>query len=204
MKVNVLRNYIRESILILKEENEDIEAEESDSESELNSQRGPTFGDLQSILGLVKKANWTKAGLKAATRFASAYVGNDIISKIFPKGTDSFNEAIVETGVDYLSMFVSKAIGKKFDIKSAASPEKFLAKIYGINDNPGLAKIEVPNEISELIDDKVEASFMISLYKTIAEEAPNKVIPNDYVLDELKKYTSQEHNKTKGAAPVEI
>lgn len=205
MKKSLLKKYIKESVLLLKEdEGEAVEAEdEGDSESELNAQREITFGELQAILGLVKKKNWTKNVFKAATRFASSYVGNDIISKVFPDGVDNFVESSIETGIDTLSAFVSKAIGEKFDIRSAMSPEKFLAKIYGINDKPGLEKITLDDAMSNLIDDKVEGAFMIYLYKEIAKKDPNEVIPDDYAKTEIAKFTPM-YKKTQGTAPVEV
>ena len=187
MSLLLLENYIRESLIL----------------SENTIEPGePTFGDVKGLLGLVNKKNrtkkWLGIGLKVAASFAKAKIelGNEVVKAL--KGKDVLNPNMVEDAIGLINSTLSDKLGAKVDLNSM-SPEKLLARMYGINDEPGLKKLEVPDEVSELIDDDVETEFIPWMYEKVKEEDDSKIIPDTWVVEKLKEYTKNINTKTKGA-----
>ena len=150
-----------------------------------------TFGDLKNFLKYTKTKKFAKSALKFAASIAAGgtlSLGINSISKI--------NEYTEETAQKVADKVMSNFAKKyKVDVKS---PLKMLAKMYGVNDQEGVGVLEIPDNISELIDDKVEEAFIKKLYKDIQDKDDNEVLKDNYVLDELKKYTIK-NQKTAGA-----
>ena len=63
--------------------------------------------------------------------------------------------------------------------------------MYGINKEKGLKFLEVPENVSLLIDDKIENDFIKHLYAIILKKPKDEIIEEDFVLSELKKYTKK-------------
>ena len=75
----------------------------------------------------------------------------------------------------------------KYKIKKQDSAEKKLADIYGVNDKPSL--VGLPEKMSFLIDDKVEADFIVNFLKG---EIENKPEDEELDIEELfKVYTAK-------------
>ena len=89
---------------------------------------------------------------------------------------------------------------KKLGLPKNISPTKALAKFYGVNDEEGLKGIAIPNNVSNLIDDNVEAVFIKNLAKELevkAKSNPDEVVNSDFVMEKLKEFTLG-YEKTKG------
>ena len=63
--------------------------------------------------------------------------------------------------------------------------------MYGINKEKGLKYLEVPENVSLLIDDKIENAFIKKLYSIVLKKPKDEIIEEDFVLKELKKYTQE-------------
>lgn len=127
-----------------------------------------TFGDLKSFLGMTKNK---KRGVKFLK----------FIAKTASGGT-----------IDMLNMvdgFTESAVGEI--INNFKTPEKILAKIYGVNNNEKIKRMSLPKEVSLLIDDKIEEKFIHHLLKKIKNESDEKEIPENYVQEEFENYTKQ-------------
>jgi hypothetical protein len=69
------------------------------------------------------------------------------------------------------------------------TPQKIMAKLYGINDSDKVKGMSLPREISLLIDDSVEEKFISYLIDQIKSKQDEEVIPENYVQDEFENYT---------------
>tara|TARA_B100001094_G_scaffold333255_1_gene409929 strand:- start:3465 stop:4025 length:561 start_codon:yes stop_codon:yes gene_type:complete len=143
------------------------------------------FGDLHAILLLASDARvGGKASnfvIKSAFRFLSSTVSAATLGTI---NVETLGEITVDAFVDKLK---EKNI---IDLKKY-SPEELLKKFYGINKEKGLEFLEVPENVSLLIDDKIENAFIKQLYSVILKKPKDEIIEKDFVLGELKKFTKE-------------
>ena len=135
---------------------------------ELGEASKATFGDLKSFLGLTKNK---KRGVKFLKFIAKTASGGTIDM------------------LDVIDGFTESAVGEI--INNLKTPEKILAKLYGVNDNEKVKNMSLPKEVSLLIDDKIEEKFIHHLVEKIKEENDEKEIPEGYVQKEFEKYTKQ-------------
>ena len=137
-------------------------------DQELGESNKTTFGDLKSFLGLTKNK---KRGVKFLKFIAKTATGGTIDI------------------LDMIDGFTESAVGEI--INNLKTPEKILAKLYGVNDNEKVKNMSLPEEVSLLIDDKIEEKFIHHLIEKIKEESDEKEIPEGYVQKEFEKYTKQ-------------
>lgn len=135
---------------------------------ENNPDSNVTFGDLKSFLGITKNK---KRGVKFLKFIAKTASGGAIDM------------------VDMVDGFTESAVGEI--IGKFKTPEKILAKLYGVNNNEKIKNMSLPKEVSLLIDDKIEEKFIHHLLKKIKNENDDKEIPDDFVQEEFEKYTKQ-------------
>lgn len=167
----LLENYIKNYLLIETNNNQSTE--------------NIKFGDLHSLLLLASDAKVTaKASsfvVKSAFRFLSsslsaATLGTVDVETLGEISVDLFKEKLKEKNI--------------IDLKKY-SPEELLKKMYGINKEKGLKFLEVPENVSLLLDDKIENAFIKHLYSVILKKPKEEIIEENFVLDELKKYTKK-------------
>lgn len=173
--MNILKDYIKEIIL---EETEYVEQE--------NSEKKYTYKELYDFLRFVKHGK----NAKSAVGFVAAVSGGALLDT-----AANLSSIAEETASKLLDKFLTK-----YDLPRG-NPMKALAKFYGVNDAKGLAGISIPNNISNLIDDKVEAAFIASLLKdlkTKSEQSPNETVDKSFVMEKLKEFTTN-YSKTQGA-----
>jgi len=74
-----------------------------------------------------------------------------------------------------------------------------LTKLYGMDDkfqsNTGLDKLNVDDNVSKIVDDKIEAAFINDLLKTLDGMADNEPIPS--VNDKLQAFLAAKFNSHK-------
>lgn len=182
MKKNILKKYIRDYLLI---ENNGLGYVQIPN-------KGYTYKELYDFLCFIKDGRQVKGAL----RFATSVLGS--------AGTES----VLGLGKDYLGLgeeaageAMSKFL-KYLKIPDTKKPLKILAKFYGINDLDGLKGVAIPNNVSNLIDDKIELLFikhLARLLKIKAKKSPNEKIDDDFIMQKLKDFTAGEHEKTSGA-----
>ena len=186
----LIEDYIKEFVSFLNEDSEQEEYSLSDPGEYSDSDR-PTFGDIKAFVNVAKITN-SKA-MKAAISFASHFAGAQAIGSALDAVNIS-HEKITDDVVDAAAGALEKVFGFKL---TSFSPTKILAKMYGVNEKKGFELIQVPPEISNLIDDKIEEDFISHLYKEILKKDNNEEIPDDFVLITLKNFTNN-NKKTKG------
>ena len=152
---------------------------------EETTDKRPTFGELKSFLQLTAKKKLNSKRLGYASNFIRKIVTGGIIpDEILQSGT--------ETVIDYLKK------EKGVDL-SKFTPKKIIAKFYGINDEKGLDVIELPDEVSNIADDKLEENFLYDyLISAIENENDNDIIPSEWTFNQFKKFTKDHNEKTKG------
>jgi len=186
----LIEDYIKEFVSFLNEDSEQEEYSLSDPGEYSDSDR-PTFGDIKAFVNVAKITNGKT--MKLAISFASHFAGAQVIGSALDAVNIS-HDKITDDTVDAVAGALEKVFGFKM---TSFSPTKILAKMYGINDKKGFELIQIPSEVSNLIDDKIEANFISHLYKVILKKDNNEEIPDDFVLNTLKVFT-KENKKTKG------
>ena len=132
MSKRLIESYIKNYIIL---EAKERDAQESSSGSD---SKPPTFGDLQAILGKVKKHKWTSNKL--------SFLGNAIKRLTIGSALES---ELAEVASDEV---LNKLKEKGFDLKKYMSkPRELLLNFYGLNDNKGLKKLELPDNVSNLV-----------------------------------------------------
>lgn len=173
--MNILKEYIKEIIL---EETEYVEIE--------SPEKKYTYKELYDFLRFVKHGK----NAKKAVGFVAAVSGGALLDS-----AASLSSIAEETASKLLDNFLTK-----YDLPRG-NPMKALAKFYGVNDEKGLAGISIPNNISNLIDDKVESAFIANLLKELkikSEQSPNETVDKSFVMEKLKEFTKT-YSKTQGA-----
>ena len=97
--------------------------------------------------------------------------------------------------------FLLRKFLKYLKIPDTKKPLKVLAKFYGINDLDGLKGVAIPNNVSNLIDDKIELLFIKHLIKLLeikSKKSPNEKVDDNFVMRQLKDFTGN-YSKTSGA-----
>lgn len=185
MQQKLLKEYIK---TILKEENS-------------RSQRQkPTAGDLKKLFFV----------LSIDDKSLKKKFNNKTLNKIMQGAAKVMLSAsgvglAIEAGVEAADFFGStdkfkdlkNKFCKHFKISSEDSIEKKLAKMYGVNKKPSLNMISLPQELSILIDDKVEEAFIMYLKEKYMEVSIDSKEPVD-IKEEFIKFT-KEYEPTKGA-----
>ena len=180
----LLENYIKSYLLV--EKNKKANKQKINKKNKENVK----FGDLHSLLLLASnakvEAKVAKFVVKSAFRFLSSTVSAATLGAF-----DA--ETLGEIGIDLFKKQLSQ--NNIIDLKKY-SPETLLKKMYGINKEKGLKYLEVPENVSLLIDDKLENAFISHLYTVILKKPKDEIIEKNFVMDELKKFTKE---KTDGA-----
>ena len=186
MKINILKEYIE---IVIKEETEII-PEDSKSITVKDAKNLLEFlsipeKDLDEKLS--DKSYLKKIGLGAIKVIVSGLgVGIAIESAIeiadIVKDTEKFKSGI-------------KKFKSKFGLKSKDTSLKTLANIYGVNEKPSLDSLSLPDEVSELVDDKIEASFLKWFIEKINSMSDDEEIN---FLEEFQEYTRSINKETKG------
>lgn len=175
----LLENYIKNYLLIEKNKKSNKVINYKHNKDNIK------FGDLHSILTLASEARVAgKAStfvVKSAFRFLSSAVSAATLGTI---DVETLGEITAES-------FVDKLKEKKIIDLKKYSPEELLKKFYGINKEKGVAFLEVPENVSLLIDDKIENAFISHLYSVILKKPKDEIIEKDFVLSELKKFTKE-------------
>jgi hypothetical protein len=183
----LIEEYVR---LILEEEQESQEEEQESQEEEQeveNNEKKYTFKELYDFLRFVKHGK----NAKKALGFVTAVSGGAVLDS-----AGNLSSIAEETASKLLDNFLIK-----YDLPRG-NPIKVLAKFYGVNDAKGLSGISIPNNISNLIDDKVESAFITSLVKDLkikSKQNPDETVDETFVLEKLKEFTSSTYEKTSGS-----
>lgn len=151
---------------------------------EETADKRPTFGELKSILQLTAKKKLNKKRLGYVAKF----LGKVVTGGILP---DDIVQSGTESVLDYLK-------DKKGIDLNKFTPMKLLAKFYGIDDAKGLDAIELPDGVSNIVDNKLEEKFLYYLIDTIEKENDSDIVSPDWTLDQFKKFTKNHNEKTKG------
>lgn len=187
--MNILKEYIKEIIL---EETEYVEIE--------SPEKKYTYKELYDFLRFVKHGKNAKKGLGFVASVVGGAALEATISAVQSGGAavaSAFNLSDIteEVASKTLDAFLAKYNLPK------GQPLKVLAKFYGINDVKGLEGIAIPNNVSNLIDDKIEAAFIKDVLagdlKTKAKQSPNEFVDKNWVIDKLKEFTKT-YSKTQG------
>lgn len=183
MPKRLIESYIKNYIILEAEERDDQESSSgSDSEP-------PTFGHLQAILGKVRKH---KSASNKISFLGSAIkrltIGSALESELAEVASDEVLKKLKDKGFD-LQKYMSK-------------PGELLLKLYGLNDEEGLKKLELPDNVSNLVDDKIEKDFVNWLLGEINNENENSVIEDNWVLKKFREYTLKVNPKTQRAVAV--
>lgn len=177
----LLEKYIREKIYLVKEETE-------------RSQEGSySYKELYDFFSYIKSGK----NAKKALRFCVSILGSSAAENVLELGSNALAKVGEETAGEAISSFL-----KYLKIPDVKSPIKILAKFYGVNDEKGLKGIAIPDNVSNLIDDKVEEEFISNLLKDLAEKVksnPNEKVSNTFVLEKLEEFTDIKYSKTKGS-----
>ena len=143
------------------------------------------FGDLRSLLLLASdtkiQSGISTFVIKSAFRFLSSAATAASLGSI---DVQTLGEISTE-------LFIKKLKEKNIIDLKKYSPEELLKKMYGLNKEKGLKYLEVPENVSLLIDDKIENAFIRHLYSVILKKPKDEIIEKDFVLKELKKYTKK-------------
>ena len=184
MKKSLLKKYILETLTLI-ETSEDVQ--------EVNA---PTFGELIAVLDSIEKNKVAENRLKHVISFFGK-VATGSVSDLFNAG--EFIEAGVEKAFDYFKDRAGidiQSFIKKYNAFSA------LKRFYGINDNKGLDFLEIPDNLSNLVEDEIEEKFLFYLLKEIKNKNPSDIITKEWVLKTFRNYTKNENEKTKNAIAV--
>ena len=187
--MNILKEYIREALL--KEQEEYMEIEDNEKKY--------TYKELYDFLRFVKHGK----NAKKAVGFVASVTGGAALEGVMnlsQYAAGNITKALANVTEESASK-VLDAFLKKFDLPRG-NPLRVLAKFYGVNDAEGLKGIAIPNNISNLIDDKVEEAFISNLLKELKEESdknPGKFVDKTFVLEKLKEFTSSIYDKTSGS-----
>ena len=176
--MNNLKTYIR-LVLEEKEDNSQID-------------KDVTFGDLKKLLKMMQTEKVTMSGLKAL----AGLTGKDALLTVIDT-FDTFNRTKSKEKLKKAAGPIIKKFKDKFQIGTNKSPEKVLAKMWGINDLEGARNLSIPNELSNLIDDKIEGKFIIHLLDLIEDENDDKLLEQGWVLNKFKEFTKS-NDKTSG------
>lgn len=188
--MKLLKEYI--SLLVEKEEKEEYAEVSSTNTKEF------TYKELYDFLKFLSG----KRTARNLIGFGAKIMGGSVIEGILGNIAKEVGEKISsiidnEITAETLETTLFKKLGLPKDI----SPAKAIAKFYGVNDKEGLKGIAVPNNVSNLIDDNVEAAFIKNLIKELevkAKSNPEEKVNSDFVMEKLKEFTLN-YNKTKGA-----
>ena len=184
MEKNLLKKYILENLILI--ENNEVSQEEN----------APTFGELIAVLDSIEKSKIAENRLKHVISFFGK-VTTGYVAELFNAG--EFIEAGIEKSFEY---FKNKAgidiehFIKKYNAFSA------LKRFYGINDNKGLDFLEIPDNLSHLVEDEIEEKFLFYLLEEIKNKNPSDIITKEWVLKTFRNYTKNENEKTKNAIAV--
>jgi hypothetical protein len=154
--------------------------------------KGYTYKELYDFLSFVKDGRKIKGALK----FATSVLGSAGVESVLNLSTDALSKLSEESAGEAMSKFF-----KYLKIPDTKKPLKVLAKFYGVNDLNGLKGISIPNNVSNLIDDKIEELFIKHLVKLLeikSKKSPDEKVDNDFVMSQLKDFTSN-HSTTSGA-----
>ena len=173
MNSKTLRNYI--SLII--ENTEITMADDFDNEDQV------TFGDFKSFLGKKKKAGTTKTVLKF---FVNVGLGSAIAGLV-----DGLNLATAGNIESVTSEVLETTVAEKL---KKYSPDEILKSLYGINSAKGIKHFSIPDEVSIVVDDKVEDKFLKYLLEQIIKEPDNKVVKENYTLEEWNKWLGKNYN----------
>lgn len=177
--MNSLKTYIR---LVLEED-----------ESNTQKSKDVTFGDLKKLLRMMKTEKITKSGLKAI----AGMTGKDAVLTALD-ALDTFSNTKAKEKLKKVAGPVIKNFKDRFKLGGDKNPEKVLAKMWGLNDLEGAKNLSIPNELSNLVDDKIEGEFIIHLLDLIENESDDKVLQQGWVLSKFKEFTKS-NDKTSGA-----
>lgn len=175
----LLENYIKNYLLT-----EDNDSSKKEIENK-NNKDNIKFGDLHSLLLLASDAKITSGAAKFVVKSAFRFLSSTVSAATFGTiSTETLSELTIEA-------FINKLKEKNIIDLKKYSPEELLKKMYGINKEKGLKFLEVPENVSLLIDDKIENAFIKHLYGEILKKPKDEIIEEDFVLKELKKYTKK-------------
>ena len=161
-------------------------------EQETSSKQKITVGDIKSTLDILstpeseldkklKDKNFIKNVAKGAGRVIISATGGPAIDASIELAK------IVSDKIKFKNHL--KKFKQKFNIKNKDSDEKQLADMYGVNSKKGFKMLSVPEEMSKLIDDRVEAKFILYLKKYIDSKPPEEEVD---VIALLKAFTKKE------------
>lgn len=193
----LLEKYIREKIFLIKEEVEYFQLSDKGPDN-----KGPTFGQVKAFAKMKKTiTDMQNVGsfgtesfkikpFKIALGFISHYTGVGLVKDALKKaGVNPEDFGADDQAIESALRSIEKAIGISF---TSLSPVKILAKLYGPNSDAGFERIQVPGNVSKLIDDRIEKAFFEQLWKTILEKDDDEVIKEGWILGELYKFTQSQ------------
>lgn len=184
MNKNLLKNFISEAVLML------------ENEEKIETNDGPSFGELKSVLDSLKKNKVTENRIKHVISFF-AKVTTGSVADLFNSGE------FVEAGLEKALEIFKKKSG--IDINrfiKKYNPFEALKRFYGINDNKGLEFMEIPDNLSNLVEDEIEDQFLYFLIDEIAKQNDKDIITREWVLKTFRQYTKNYNEKTKNAIAV--
>ena len=173
--------------------------EEADEAETTQQNEDITFRDLRGFF-----ANTGKTKKEAAKKLAK--FGLKFAVSVFKGGALGTLVDALPGNIDGMAAEAAQNAVEDIMDKAGASnigPLKALAKFYGINEKPGTKYLSLPNEVSNLVDDDVEAEFIeyfLELIKDKAQYPDDKIVSKNFAESEFKKYTESVHKKTTGAS----
>jgi hypothetical protein len=191
MHTKLLENYIRYTLLLENtDDSDDVEYSEVEDDSPVQSSY--TYKELFDFLRYV----YTGRKAKSALRFIASVSGSSTVEGLLGLGAGVASAVSEEAAGEAASKFL-----KKLKVLDAKSPIAVLKKFYGMNGSGGIEGIAIPENISALIDDKVETAFikhLLGLIKIKAERSPDETVSSTFIVEKLKEFTL-DYEKTKGA-----
>ena len=144
-------------------------------EQETSSNKNITVGDVKSTLDILstpeseldeklKDKNFLKNVAKGAGRVIISATGGPAIDASIELAK------IVSDKIKFKNHL--RKFKQKYGIKNKDSDEKQLADMYGVNSKKGFKALSVPDGMSKLIDDNVEAKFITDYLKKYIDNKP--------------------------------
>lgn len=187
MNNNLLRKYIK---VVVAESNQYI-----------SPKKDYTFKELYFFYKYLQDKNNAKSVVSFAFKIAGKTFVEDALSIMAKKVGTSVNNLSNET----IGEVIEKVFKEKLNINMSDTFNETISKLYGINDYVGLKGITIPDGASNMIDDKIEFEFikghLLDRLEYQANQNPDKIVPINYVWEELQNYTQWINKKTKGFFP---
>ena len=173
-------NILREYIMLSLSESKDIEPKNN-----------YTYEDLLGLFKYLKGKRTAKNLLGFTVKVLGGSVVEGLLGKVAEEAGKQLKDIIdTEIAAEAIENKLFNFLGKKLNLSSKDfTPERLLGKFYGVNEKPGLKGLAIPDNVSKVLDDNLEAKFVTHLIDVI-ESLPNKklYVTSNWVLSELLEF----------------